>query len=300
MLKGIDTSYHKGTIDWNAVKASGIEFAIVRAGYGRLASQKDTKFEEHYAGAKSVGLPVGCFWYSYAMSVTEIKQEAEVFLQTIKGKQFEYPVYLDFEEKSQFRLGKSKCSEMAKAFLDILENAGYYAGIYASKSPLENYFTEDILNRYTVWVAHYGVSQTSYRYPYDIWQYSETGRVDGVKTDVDLDYCYKTGFPEIIKNAGLNGFPKTDTATETKSVQELAQEVLAGKWGTGADRKARLTSAGYDYQEVQKAVNALLASADETQLIDAPEDMPVENNVESVEITLTADGKTYSGTLTKD
>ena len=88
--------------------------------------------------------------------------------------------------------------------------------------------------------------------------------------------------------------------TADKSVQEIAEEVLADKWGTGADRKKRLTSAGYDYQEVQKAVNELLASADEDQLADAPEDMPVENNVESVEITLTADGKTYSGTLIKD
>ncbi|MBR0483727.1 MAG: hypothetical protein IJJ69_02985, partial [Oscillospiraceae bacterium] len=87
---------------------------------------------------------------------------------------------------------------------------------------------------------------------------------------------------------------------EKKSVQEIAEEVLADKWGTGADRKERLTSAGYDYQAVQSAVNELLASADETQLADAPEDMPVENNVESVEITLKADGKTYSGTLTKD
>ena len=85
--------------------------------------------------------------------------------------------------------------------------------------------------------------------------------------------------------------------TADKSVQELAQEVLENKWGTGQERKERLTAAGYDYQEVQNAVNALLASADEAQLTDAPAVSPVENNVESVEITLTADGKTYSGTL---
>lgn len=88
--------------------------------------------------------------------------------------------------------------------------------------------------------------------------------------------------------------------TADKSVQELAQEVLENKWGTGQERKERLTAAGYDYQEVQNAVNALLASADEAQLIDAPAVSPVENAVESVEITLTADGKTYSGTLIKD
>lgn len=210
MLKGIDISYCETKIDWNAVKNSGLaDFVIIRAGYGKLASQKDKMFESHYAGAKKAGIPVGCYWYSYAKSVSEIQTEAKVFLETIKGKQFAYPVYLDFEEKSQFALGKAKCSEMAEAFLDILENAGYYAGIYSSKSHLENYFTEDILKRYTVWVAHYGISKTSYKYPFDIWQYSSDGSVPGISHRCDMNYCYKENFPEIIKSAGLNGFPKT-------------------------------------------------------------------------------------------
>lgn len=98
---------------------------------------------------------------------------------------------------------------MAEAFLDILENAGYYAGIYSSKSHLENYFTEDILRRYTVWVAHYGVSKTSYKYPFDMWQYSSDGSVPGISHRCDMNYCYKDDFPEIIKSAGLNGFLKT-------------------------------------------------------------------------------------------
>lgn len=209
MLKGIDVSKHDSTIDWKKVKASGMaDFAILRAGYGRLISQKDVKFEEFYKGCKENNIPVGTYWYSYAKSVEEIKTEAKVFLEVIKGKQFEYPVYLDFEEKSQFNLGKAKCSEMAKAFLTILENAGYYTGLYSSKSHLENYFTEDILTRYTVWVAHYGVTKTSYKYPYDIWQYSESGTVSGINHKCDLNYC-KTDFPEIIKKAGLNGFEKS-------------------------------------------------------------------------------------------
>ena len=296
---GIDVSYHQGKIDFTQVRKNA-EFVIMRAGIGNA---KDTKFEDYYAECKRLKIPVGCYWYSYAKSVSEIQTEADVFLQAIQGKTFEYPVYLDFEESSQFALGKSKCSEMAKAFLDILENAGYYAGTYSSKSHLENYFTEDILKRYTVWVAHYGVSKTSYKYPFDMWQYSADGSVPGISHRCDMNYCYKDDFPEIIKSAGLNGFVKTSDATEShkKSIDELAKEVLENKWGTGADRKARLTAAGYSYEAVQNAVNVLLkTSADETQLIDAPEDMSVENNVESVEITLTADGKTYSGTLTKD
>ena len=230
MLKSIDVSYCETKVDWNAVKSSGLaDFVIIRAGYGRLLSQKDVMFESHYAGAKKAGIPVGCYWYSYAKSVSEIQTEAKVFLETIKGKQFEYPVYLDFEEKSQFALGKAKCSEMAKAFLDILENAGYYAGLYASKSHLENYFTEEILKRYTVWVAHYGVSETSYKYPFDMWQYSDNGTVPGINHRCDMNYCYKENFPEIIKSAGLNGFQKTtisNSETVEKPVETVEKETI--------------------------------------------------------------------------
>ena len=296
MKKGIDVSKHDGVIDWQKAKNSGfVDFAVLRAGYGRLIEQKDKKFEANYQGCKENGIPCGAYWYSYAHSVAEIQTEARVFLEAIKGKQFEYPVYLDFEEKSQFNLGKAKCTEMAKAFLEILEDAGYYAGIYSSKSHLENYFTEDILTGYTVWVAHYGVSKTSYKYPFDIWQYSSDGSVPGINHRCDMNCCYKDDFPEIIKNAGLNGFTKTSDATESpkKSIDELAKEVLENKWGTGADRKARLTAAGYSYEAVQNAVNALLKTSAQ------PVDKPVESVKKSerrIEIFIDGERK-YSGLL---
>lgn len=208
MLKGVDVSKHNGKIDWQKAKNSGfVDFAVIRAGYGRLISQKDVQFERNYAECKKYGIPCGAYWYSYAHSVAEIQTEARVFLQVIKEKQFEYPVYLDFEEKSQQNLGRTKCSEMARAFFDILENAGYFAGLYSFKSMLENCFTDEILTRYTVWLAHVNVSKTSYSKPFDIWQYSWEGKVDGIGK-CDLNYCYKDDFPEIIKNAGLNGFTK--------------------------------------------------------------------------------------------
>lgn len=296
MLKGIDISKHDGTIDFKKVKESGlVDFAILRAGYGKLISQKDIKFEEFYKGCKENGIPCGAYWYSYAHSVAEIQTEARVFLEVIKGKQFEYPVYLDFEEKSQFALGKTTCSAMAKAFLDILEKAGYYAGMYCSSSYLTNYFTEEIKTSYTMWVAHYGVSKPSYSGAYDIWQYSSTGTVPGINHRCDMNYCYKEDFPEAIKKAGLNGFTKTADAPESpeKSVEELAKEVLENKWGTGADRKARLTAAGYSYEAVQDAVNALLKTSAQ----------PVEKPVETVEkskhrFEIFIDGeRKYSGLL---
>lgn len=113
----IDVSVHNGKIDWQKVRAAGIDFAILRAGYGRLASQKDERFEENYAGAKAAGIPVGAYWYSYAMTPEEAELEADVFLSVIKGKQFEMPVYFDLEEKKQFDLGKEKVSAIMRALI---------------------------------------------------------------------------------------------------------------------------------------------------------------------------------------
>ena len=103
-------SVHNGDIDWQKVKADGIDFAILRASYGKLESQKDQKFEQNYAVAKAVGIPVGAYWYSYAMTPEKAELETDVFLSVIKGKQFEMPVYFDLEEKKQFDLGKEQVS----------------------------------------------------------------------------------------------------------------------------------------------------------------------------------------------
>lgn len=222
MTRGIDVSKHNGVIDWAKVKKN-VDFAVIRAGYGRLIEQKDKQFENNYAGAKAQGIPVGCYWYSYAHSVAEAQTEARVFLQAIKGKSFEFPVYLDFEEESQFRLGKETCSAMAKAFLEIVESAGYFVGIYSSKSGLESYIDADIRKKYSVWVAHVNVSKTSYAMPFDVWQYSWKDRISGISGDVDCNYAYKD-FPTIIKNIGLNGFPKPEKAVESVLVESPVNE----------------------------------------------------------------------------
>ena len=99
MMKGIDVSKWQGKIDWQRVEASGIEFAIIRAGYGNSANQKDSFFERNYLGAKTAGLHVGAYWYSYANSFREATLEAKAFQRVIAGKQFDMPVYFDMEEK---------------------------------------------------------------------------------------------------------------------------------------------------------------------------------------------------------
>jgi GH25 family lysozyme M1 (1,4-beta-N-acetylmuramidase) len=207
-MKGIDVSVHNGDIDWGKVKADGIDFAILRAGFGRLASQKDEKFEQNYAGAKAAGIPVGAYWYSYAMTPEEAELEADVFLSAIKGKQFEMPVYFDLEEKKQFDLGKEQVSAIMRAFLKKVENAGYFVGLYGSASSLTTHTADDIKSWYTIWLAHW-VDQTNYSGAYGVWQHSEKGKVAGINGNVDLDICYKD-FPTIIKGKGLNGWGKAE------------------------------------------------------------------------------------------
>ena len=210
ILKGIDVSYCQNKIDWDAAKASGlVDFAILRAGYGKEANQVDTQFNRNYAACKRLGIPVGVYWYSYATTAAEAEQEAKVCLQTIQGKQFEYPVAFDIEEARSLPQADALCT----AFCNALEKQGYYAAIYTFKSALENNIRAAIKSRYDIFLSHIGVQQTDYAGPYGLWQYSWTGRIPGISGDVDLDYAYKD-YPAIIKAAGLNGFTKTTQPNE--------------------------------------------------------------------------------------
>jgi len=222
-MKGIDVSVHNGKIDWQKVRAAGIDFAILRAGYGRLTSQKDDRFEENYAGAKTAGIPVGAYWYSYAMSEDEARLEADVFLSVIKGKQFAFPVYFDLEEKKQFDLGKDKVSAIMRAFLKKVESAGYFVGLYGSAYSLTTHTADDIKSRYTIWLAHW-CDQTNYSGAYGIWQHSEKGRVDGINGNVDLGVGYKD-FTTIIKAKGLNGYGKEPNPPAPAAEDGISVEV---------------------------------------------------------------------------
>ena len=252
-MKGIDVSKWQGNIDFKRVAKKGIEFVIIRAGYGRVLSQKDPYFERNYKNARAAGLKVGAYWYSYATTTADAKLEAETCLKVIEGKQFEFPIYFDLEEKKQFALGKTACSNLVKTFCDALENAGYFAGLYISRSPLQTYITDEVAKRYALWIAEYN-TKCNYKGDYGIWQYSSTGSVDGIGGHVDMDESY-VDYPTIIKNKGLNGFAIKESK---KSVTEIAKEVIAGKWGNGEERKTKLTTAGYDYDKVQKKVNEML------------------------------------------
>lgn len=221
VARGIDVSEHQGVIDWDKVKASGkVDFAILRAGYGKESSQTDRQFERNYSECKRLNIPVGAYWYTYATTADEAKQEASVFLGTLAGKSFEYPVAFDIEEKSKL----IRASELCEAFCSEIEKAGYYTAIYSFKSAFENNLNSDIKEKYDTFLSHIGVEQTDYSGEYGLWQYSWTGHIDGISADVDLDFAYKD-YPAIIKNAGLNGFSKSDTQSPAKNTAEISVTV---------------------------------------------------------------------------
>lgn len=222
-FKGIDVSQYQQNIDFKKVKASGVDFVIIRAGFGKYANQKDPYFESHYKAAKAAGLKVGAYWYSYATTVAEAKAEAQTCINAIKGKTFEYPIYFDLEERSQFAKGRAFCNSLVKTFCNALEHAGYWAGLYISRSPLQQYISASVAKRYALWVAEYG-SRCNFSGTYGMWQYSSTGRVSGISGNVDMDICY-VDYPAKIKAAGLNGFKKTTSSTTKPSASHAKKTV---------------------------------------------------------------------------
>ena len=228
-MKGIDVSVHNGNIDWNRVKNAGIAFAILRAGYGRVASQKDAKFEQNYAGAKAAGVPVGAYWYSYATTPDEARLEAEVCVSILRGKQFEYPIWFDLEERSALNTGKANCSAMIRAFCEVLEKNGYWVGLYTSRSVLGTHIEDDIKTRYAIWAAEWN-SKLNYSGAVGMWQYSDKGRVDGISGNVDLDESY-IDYAKLVKEKGFNGFTASApvqgaTAAEPVNESKTAAVIL--------------------------------------------------------------------------
>ena len=220
MLKGIDVSVWQGKIDWSELNGN-IDFAILRAGYGKHASQKDARFEEYYAGCERYGIPKGAYWFSYATTKEEAIQEANACIECLKGKKFEYPILFDVEHKSQ--TNKNIASAIIPAFCDTLRAAGYYVGVYTYYSFIKSYIPESVYSKYDLAIAHYA-SSTPWN-DKEFWQYSEKGKMPGIICDVDLDYCYVDNYPEKIKKLGLNNLGNT-SVTESKPVTPTATNYL--------------------------------------------------------------------------
>ena len=267
IFKGIDVSHWQGTINWARVRTSGIQFAIIKAGGSDAGFYTDSKWEQNYRGAKANGIAVGAYYFvgPRCTSATAGRADASRFLKQLRGKQLEYPVFMDNE--AQPASARSGTTEATIAFCETLEAAGYYVGIYGSAySGFRDRMDDSKLSAYTHWVAQYA-SKCTYPGKYGIWQYSSKGRINGIIGNVDMDFSY-VDYPAVIKSGGFNGYGKTASSSKTeastkpakKSIEEIAKEVIAGNWGNGDDRKNRLAKAGYDYGTVQAKVNQLFGA----------------------------------------
>ena len=196
--RGIDVSKYQGNIDWGAVAASGINFAIIRVGYRGSSSGalvQDPYFKKNISGATKAGIKVGLYFFTQAVNEAEAVEEASMAMSLASGYKVTYPIFIDTESASNGRangLSKSARTAVVKAFCQTVRNGGYKAGVYASKSWYANQLNASALNGYCIWVAQYNSSCT-YSGKYDMWQYSSKGRVSGIKGNVDMNISY-TGY----------------------------------------------------------------------------------------------------------
>ena len=208
---GIDVSEWQKTIDWEAVKAAGIEFAMIRAGYGQ--NNIDPQFKRNISECNRLGIPCGVYWFSYAYTEELAHNEAKYCLEAIAPYKLDYPVAFDFEydsvnnaAKLGIEITREMASSFARAFLEDIEAARYYAMLYTNSDYLKRYFDQDLAKRYDVWLAMWQANPNLNDKPTQaggIWQYSDTGNVSGISARVDLDAAYYD-YPGIISANGLN------------------------------------------------------------------------------------------------
>ena len=271
---GIDLSHHNAGINFDTLKNNGVEFAILRAGYtgygDGVSKAKDNQFENFYNKCKVKEIGVGAYWFSCANTYQKGVDEANwMYDNCLKGKQFDYPIYIDVEDDTGGRkwlrnAGKERITDGICGFCERLEQLGYYVGIYANKDWFNNWINQDRVKRYDKWLATWSGSKPNTYLSDRMWQFG--GETNYVRSPilagqtVDQDYCYYD-YPAVIKNAGLNGYSKGSQPIPqpTKNInEEIANEVLNGVWGNSEDRQNRLIQAGYDYRAVQDIVNAKL------------------------------------------
>lgn len=184
--KGIDVSEHNGDINWDKVKAAGIDFVILRCGYGQdQTSQDDKKWLRNVEACERLGIPYGVYIYSYATNTTKASSEADHVLRLIQGHKLSYPVYFDMEDTST---ENSDLTAIAKTFCNKIQNAGYPVGVYASLSWWNSKLTDTCFGNWYRWIASWSASKCNYNGDFALWQYSENGAVSGISGNVDMNY----------------------------------------------------------------------------------------------------------------
>lgn len=251
--KVIDVSYHNGMIDWEKVKAAGVEGAILRCGYGMdQTDQDDKQWKRNADECTRLGIPFGVYLYSYANNARKAESEAQHVLRLIAGYKLSYPVYYDLEERGT----EVGAAERMKIFAEIIEGAGYWCGVYCNKSWWDNYLS-GLGDRYTKWIARY--NSTLGMDGVDMWQYTSDGSVSGISGRVDMNHCYRD-FPSEI-TVGTTPTQPPVQADPEGSTLDLVYYTMQGKFGSGDARKAAL---GSRYNEVQDMINHISTASSQT------------------------------------
>lgn len=242
VARGIDVSNHQGTVDWNKVKAAGIDFAILKVGpvYGK----PDDSFERNATECERLSIPYGVYYYSYARSVEDANKEADRTLAWLGVHHPSLPVYYDLEDNYILQdpnFSKDKLAQIAQAFCNRMEAVGFKSGIYANLNWLNNYLDSPSLSGYDHWVAQYNW-RCDYAGSYNFWQYSSSGNVPGVNGRCDMNYCFNGSFLNVddskmhiqyeahVSNIGWMSSKRdgstAGTTGQSKSVEDLKVSIL--------------------------------------------------------------------------
>ena len=215
--KGIDVSEFQGKIDWGKVKNSGVEFAILRCGYGMdFSNQDDVEYERNANECERLGIPYGVYLMSYANTVEKARSEAKHVLRLIEGRKISLGVWHDIEDNgTSGAINKETLTNIINTFCNTIKNAGYKVGVYANLNWLENKIEKTIKDNYDIWVAQY-YSKCEYEGKYIMWQHTSSGKVNGISTNVDMNILYED-LPVINNNDNNNS--KTNNSEIVKSLQ---------------------------------------------------------------------------------
>lgn len=265
LLKGIDVSRHNGKIEWEKVKPQ-IDFAIIRGGYGK--NHIDDKAVYNMSECRRLGIPFGIYWFSYALTEAQAKEEADFCCDLADKYKPTYPVCYDWEYDSDKNASANKVTmtnekrkAFALAFLNEVRKRKYIPCLYTNIDYLNKGFDSiSKSKKYELWIAHWGVNKPGR--DCQLWQTSSTGRFTGINGSVDTDVCYK--------EYGKKTENKTDEETKDKKLSKLkdqfwddyvkiAEDIIAGKYGNGEIRKKKLKEKGYDPSVAQAIVNIMVS-----------------------------------------
>ena len=255
---GIDVSHYQKSIDWKKVAAQDIRFVIMKCQYEAQSHRIDETFEKNYRGAGIYGIARGVYIFIGRASIADPVSDAKALLGHLKDRPLEYGIWLDYESDFLRKEGKEKIKKLTAIYADMFRAAGYYVGIYCNQDWYDHVIHPDLKRDFDFWIARYPLNDVGAYYKSKLkpnyqqavaWQYSSKGKVPGIKGNVDLD----VDFDGVVSMIAKTPYKKTD--------EEMAMEVLEGKWGTAKTNPTRtqlLTMAGYDAKAIQKIVNRLI------------------------------------------